>query len=42
MKIDLEYIRGYYDRRKIVVNLGCLHGHHIGQFVHPVGEEGLR
>ena len=23
------YIRGYYDRRKIIVNLGCLHGNHL-------------
>ena len=29
------YIRGYYDRGKNVVNLGCLHGHHLLVYLKP-------
>ena len=36
----MKNIRGYYDRGKVFVNLGCYFPLlFIGQFVHPVGGE---
>ena len=38
--MDIEYIRGYYDREKVVVNLGCSHGHPVlvSSFIRRRGE----
>ena len=39
--MDVENIRGYYDRGKIVVNLACYcENSLIGQFVHTAGKGG--
>ena len=39
--MDIEYICGYYDKGKIVDRL-LTWTSFIGQFVHPVGEKGIR